>query len=48
MNISSGTTKQNEVLEKSVNEALSKGVVIIASNGNDSKNKLYYPASYKV
>ncbi|MGK8430660.1 S8 family peptidase [Bacillus cereus] len=47
INISSGTTKQNEVLEKSVNEALSKGVVIIAANGNDSKNKLYYPASYK-
>ncbi|WP_144597607.1 MULTISPECIES: S8 family peptidase [Bacillus] len=47
INISSGTTKQNEILEKSVNEALSKGVVIIAANGNDSKNKLYYPASYK-
>lgn len=47
INISSGTTKQNQVLEKSVEDALSKGVVIIAANGNDSNNKLYYPASYK-
>ncbi|EOP78628.1 hypothetical protein IGM_06579 [Bacillus cereus HuB4-4] len=47
INISSGTTKKNDVLEKSVNDALSKGVVIIAANGNDSKNTLFYPASYK-
>ncbi|MGE2624570.1 S8 family serine peptidase, partial [Escherichia coli] len=47
VNISSGTTKNNDLLKKSVKDALSKGVIIIAANGNDSTNSVYYPAAYQ-
>jgi subtilisin family serine protease len=47
INISLGTTKNTALLKKSVQLALSKGIVIVASNGNDSNNETYYPASYE-
>ena len=33
-------------LEDAVNEAHSKGVVVVSATGNDGKNRLLYPASY--
>ncbi|MBY6051750.1 S8 family serine peptidase [Cytobacillus firmus] len=46
LNISSSTTKNRPELQAAVKNALNKGVVIVASNGNKSSNKKYYPASY--
>ena len=33
-------------LEDAVNEAYSKGIVIVGATGNDGRNRLLYPASY--
>ena len=33
-------------LEDAVNEACSKGIVIVGATGNDGRNRLLYPASY--
>ena len=33
-------------LEEAVNEAYSKGIIVVGATGNDGRNKLLYPASY--
>ena len=33
-------------LEDAVNEAYSKGIIVVAATGNDGRNRLLYPASY--
>ena len=33
-------------LEAAVNEAYSKNIIVVGATGNDSRNKLLYPASY--
>ena len=33
-------------LEEAVNEAHSKGIIVVGATGNDGRNKLLYPASY--
>ncbi|MHC5532980.1 S8 family peptidase [Priestia megaterium] len=47
INISMGTTNDSKELRKVVNKALGKGIIIIASAGNQSVSKKYYPASYE-
>jgi subtilisin family serine protease len=49
INISAGVLSNMESLEKSVQYAEEKGVIIISSVGNDNKNcpeNIYYPAAY--
>ena len=33
-------------LEDAINEAYSKGIIVVAATGNDGRNMLLYPASY--
>ena len=33
-------------LEDAINEAYSKGIIVVAATGNDGRNRLLYPASY--
>ena len=33
-------------LEEAINEAYSKGIIVVGATGNDGKNRLLYPASY--
>ena len=33
-------------LEEAINEAYSKGIIVVGATGNDGRNKLLYPASY--
>ena len=46
INLSLGSTSESERLKEAVEHALSKGAVIVASTGNDSKNSVRYPAKY--
>ncbi|MFJ7995515.1 S8 family peptidase [Peribacillus frigoritolerans] len=47
INISLGTTKNSKELQSTVSNALKKGIIIIASAGNESISQDYYPAAYK-
>lgn len=46
INISAGTPYRSEELEKAINYALSKNVIVVAASGNDSNNTVNYPASF--
>ena len=45
INISFGTTEDNEVLKKAVSDAVNKGILVVASAGNTG-DKVLYPAAY--
>ncbi len=46
INLSLGSTSDSKRLKEAVDYALSKGAVIVAATGNDSKNSVRYPAKY--
>lgn len=46
INMSFGTYINNADLESAVNYAISSGVTVVAAAGNNSQEKLLYPASY--
>ena len=46
INLSSGMPENVRSLEEAVNYAASKGVIVIASAGNDGNSNLNYPAAY--
>lgn len=46
INMSFGATEQADELHEAVQYAASKGVVIVASVGNDGTSELFYPAAY--
>lgn len=46
INLSFSTTDDLEPLHDIINEANSKGVVVIGASGNDASGKPYYPAAY--
>ena len=46
INMSFGTTGSNTTLKLSVEYAIQKGCIIVASVGNDGSTKEYYPAKY--
>ena len=46
INLSLGLQNKSTALEEAVNYAVSKGVLLVASVGNDSNSAFYYPASY--
>lgn len=47
INLSLGGNDYDKVLASSIKKARSKGVVIVASSGNDASNKISFPASMK-
>lgn len=47
INISFGTKKYSEALEKAVNDAVAKGILVVASVGNNGKKGIDYPAKFK-
>jgi subtilisin family serine protease len=47
INLSLGGDEYDKVLANSIKTARSKGVTIVASSGNDSSNKISFPASMK-
>ncbi|MCH7786812.1 MAG: peptidase S8, partial [Chloroflexi bacterium] len=47
INMSIGGTIKSRAEESAVNYAWSKGLVIVASSGNDGMNKVSYPAKFK-
>ncbi|KXY23545.1 hypothetical protein AT267_00280 [Bacillus cereus] len=46
INISLGTTKDSPELQSVIKKALEKGMIIVASAGNNSRSVNYYPAAY--
>jgi thermitase len=46
INLSLGGEQQSNSIRDAINYALGKGVVVIASSGNDGDGRLKYPASY--
>ena len=46
INMSLGTKDNSETLKNAVNYACEKGVVLVASVGNDGASQKYYPAAY--
>ncbi len=46
INISIGGTLGSDLEEAAVEQALSAGIVVVVSSGNDGEDKLWYPAAY--
>ncbi len=46
INLSLGSAKENETLKAAIDYAIEKGIIIIASSGNDGTTAYNYPASY--
>lgn len=46
MNFSLGTTYDSKTLESTLNEAASKGIILVAAAGNTNGGALLYPAAY--
>ncbi|MCM3162696.1 S8 family serine peptidase [Metabacillus litoralis] len=47
INISLATKKNTDVLKTAVEKALSKGIIIVASAGNEGESENFYPAAYE-
>lgn len=48
INISLSTYKNSPALKKSIENAVNRGITIVASVGNDSSREYSYPASYQI
>ena len=46
MNMSFGTDRHSATLKAKINEAVSKGMIVVASSGNTGDSKMMYPANY--
>ena len=46
MNMSFGTESYSATLEAKINEAVSKGMIVVASSGNTGNSQIMYPANY--
>ncbi|MBO1514998.1 S8 family serine peptidase [Metabacillus bambusae] len=46
INISLATKKNTDILKAAVDKALAKGIIIVASSGNEGESEDYYPAAY--
>ncbi|MEI7845363.1 MAG: S8 family serine peptidase [Chloroflexota bacterium] len=46
LNLSLGGLDNSDTLEKAVNYAISKGVIVVAAAGNYGDNSIFYPANY--
>ncbi len=47
INLSLGTPTKSESLQKAIDTAISRGVIVVAAVGNDGTGKVYFPAGYE-